>query len=123
MIRDPKLQVSTWEERNNPPHLLRNAERSLEALVSRHIGAMPVLWLRVDDEPGRNSMRGYVERNAIALLSAYGTLMIDPPSDNWLGAFCSRERVQRSGLWNNNHVDEKYDPRFLSVFDDLVGAA
>jgi hypothetical protein len=27
------------------------------------------------------------------------------------------ERVRRSGLWNNNHVDEEYDPVFL---DELL---
>jgi hypothetical protein len=39
------------------------------------------LWLSVDDEPGPQSLRGCIERNAIALLSNYGKLPIDPPSD------------------------------------------
>ena len=30
-------------------------------------------------------MRGYIERNAIALLSNYGKPAIDPPSPGWLG--------------------------------------
>jgi hypothetical protein len=28
--------------------------------------------------------------------------------------------VRRSGLWNNNHVDEAVDPRFLTAFEELV---
>jgi hypothetical protein len=51
------------------PRLDGGLERSLEALVSEYIGSMPVLWLKVDDQPGPNSTRGFVERNAIAMLS------------------------------------------------------
>jgi hypothetical protein len=28
--------------------------------------------------------------------------------------------VRKSGLWNQNHVDEAYDPAFLDRFDELV---
>jgi hypothetical protein len=53
-------------------------------------------------------------------LSNYVQAPIDRPSDNWLGAYCDRERVQRSGLWNNNHVDEEYDSEFLAVLERYV---
>jgi len=90
--------------------------------VSEVIGAMPVVWLEVDDEPSSESMRGVVERNAIALLSNYELEeAIDPPSEGWLGRFSGRPRVVRSGLWNNNHVDEAYDPACLDLLRDLVG--
>jgi hypothetical protein len=84
------------------------------------IGEMPFLWLAVDDEPGPDSQRGHIERNAIALLSNYGKLLLDPPSKNWLGNWCNRKRVRESGLWNSNHVDEIYDPAFLHILDSLV---
>jgi hypothetical protein len=58
-----------------------------------------------------------IERNAIALLSNYGKAVIDPPSPDWLGRHCDRERVRISGLWNNNHVDEAYDPGFLDLME------
>ena len=78
---------------------------------------MPFLWMSVDDEPGPNSCRGFIERNAIALLSSYGRPAIHGPSREWLGQYSDRERVRMSGLWNNNHVDETYDPSFLDLME------
>ena len=79
-----------------------------------------VPWLAIDDEPGTESLRGYIERNAIALLSNFDKEPLDPPSNGWLGHSCNRERVRKSGLWNQEHVKEAYDPAFLSHFDRLI---
>lgn len=95
-------------------------EASLETAVSRYIGAMPFLWLAIDDAPGAASLRGYVERNTIALLSNAAGEAVDPPSPIWLGRYCDRERVQRAGLWNQRHVEEAYEPGFLNVLEELV---
>lgn len=98
-------------------------ESNLEIAVSQRIGAMPFLWLRIDDDPGPSSLRGYIERNAIALLSNFQQPTLDPPSEGWLGAYSDRERVRRSGLWNSNHVDESYDPQFIETLRHVVDAA
>ena len=98
-----------------------SAEQPLEAAVSDHIGAMEVVWLDIPDDPGPQSLRGVIERGAIALLSNLGKAPIDPASAQWLGHRCNRSRVRGSGLWNNNHVDEDYDPAFLDRFEDLIG--
>jgi hypothetical protein len=89
----------------------------LEQAVSRHIRQMPFLWVDIDDEPGPGSLRGYVERNAIALLSNFGSAdaPIDPASDAWLGHWATSEQVRHSGLWNVNHLTDTYDPGFLDV--------
>jgi hypothetical protein len=76
--------------------------------------------LLVDDEPRADSLRGYIERNAIALVSNFDKEPLDPPSAEWLGRYCNRERVRRSGLWNSNHVDEPYDPAFLKCMEQFV---
>ena len=102
---------------------VKSAEADLETQVSRYIGDMPFLWLDVGDEPGPASHRGMIERNAIALLSGYGERAHDPPSSGWLGHFSDRERVRRSGLWNNNHVDEACDSSFLDVFARRIDEA
>jgi len=81
---------------------------------------MPVLWLAIDDEPGPNSLRGYIEKNAIALLSNYRRQPIDGPSRSWLGHCCNREKIRTAGLWNSSHVEESYDPSFLDTFADLI---
>jgi hypothetical protein len=73
---------------------------------------MSVIWLAVDDEPGSDSRRGYIERNAKS--------PVDPPSQGWLGHYSDRERVRISGLWNQNHVDEAWDAAFLDTFDGLI---
>jgi hypothetical protein len=98
-------------------------EAELEWEVSKRIGAMPFLWLEINDEPGPDSLRAYIERNAIALLSNYGKAPLDPASEAWLGRYCDRDRVRQSGLWNNNHVDEAYAPDFIGLIDGLVEAA
>ena len=116
-----RFDAPDWDRRNRPPGTItpeiRERERPLEEAVSRTIGAMPFLWLAVDDAPGPDSSRGYLERNAIALLSEFRRPPLDPPSESWLGLHCERGRVSPSGLWNTNHVDDPYDPAFL---DDLA---
>ena len=92
----------------------------MERLVSKTIGEMPILWLAITDDPGPESLRGYIERNAIALLSNYNKPPIDAPSPHWLGNHCNREKVRHSGLWNQNHVDEDYDPTFLDMLATLI---
>lgn len=118
--REPTLALATWGHGGNALAEIKVAERHLEAEVSKTIGAMSVITLDVDDEPGPASLRGHIERNAIALLSNWRKESVDPPSLNWLGRFCPREKVRLSGLWNNNHVDEDYDPAFLDVMEHLV---
>ena len=59
---------------------------------------MPLLFLGVKDEPGPASERGFIERNAIALLSAFPRAAPDPASTGWLGRSSDRERVRISGL-------------------------
>lgn len=112
--------ISTWGQGSHAPRTVREKEQPLEMLVSKSIGAMPFLWLAVTDAPGPDSLRGYIERNAIALLSNYCRPVLDAPSPNWLGHHCNRERVRASGLWNQNHVDEGHDAAFLDVFEKLV---
>lgn len=99
---------------------VKAGELALECEVSAHIGAMPFVWLPIEDPPGPGSLRGYMERNSIALVSNYRDDRLDPPSVGWLGLHSDRDRVVRSGIWNNNHVDEAHDPAFLDVLDELI---
>ncbi len=89
-------------------------------MVCATIGDMPFLWLAVEDEPGPDSLRGYIERNAIALLSNYKRQSVDPPSPGWLGHYSDREKVRQSGIWNSNHVDDAYAPAFLDSMAQLI---
>ena len=118
--RDPALTVETWGRGSSMPREYRVAERPLEARVSDYLGAMTFLLLPVSDCGGPGNARGVIERNAIALLSSAVDPSPDIPSPDWLGHYSGRERVRRSGLWNNKHVDELHDPTFLNVMEDFT---
>ena len=121
LLERDAIDCDSWDDRrSSAPPVVRERELPLERAVSLVIGNMPFLWLSVDDEPGPQSLRGFIERNAIALLSNYGKPPIDPPSGSWLGSYCTREKVRTSGLWNSNHVDERYDPAFLDKLASLI---
>ncbi len=122
LIKKLELNFPTWGVGSSANKTIREGEFSIERKVSEIIGNMRFLWLAIEDEPGPNSQRGYVERNAIALLSNYGKPALDPPSKAWLGHYSDRERVRKSGLWNQNHVDEAYDLTFLDTLERLVSA-
>ena len=118
--RSPDLACPTWGSGSSAKRSIRENERHLEAAVSEYIGGMTVLWLPMEDEPGSDSLRGYIEKNTIALLSNFEQLPVDPPSANWLGGYCPRAKVQRSGLWNSSHVDEDHDPAFLTELERML---
>ncbi len=110
---------ASWRDKSKLSDAERDArnreEASIEILVSRTIGAMPVLWIEVGDP-----QREMVERNAIALVSNYAEMGPDLPSLGWLGHHSDRKHVRRSGLWNIDHVDGGYDPAFLDLLEDLI---
>jgi len=112
-------RFNTWGVGQSAPRAVRDSEVAHEKRVSAHIGQMPVLWVDVPDDPGPQSARGYLERNAIALLSNMLN-PADPPSAAWLGRQSSRQEIRDSGLWNLNHVREAYEPRFLDHLEELV---
>jgi hypothetical protein len=119
--RDPALAVPSWPARP-ADEVARAAENALECRVSTVIRAMPFLWVAVDNDPGSDSQRASIERNAIALLSNYQRNPLDPPSHSWLGHHCNRERVRSSGLWNSNGVDHTHERGFLAAFETLIAA-
>ncbi len=121
--RFPELMVPTWERMGGVTPLERNLERPLEGRVSLHIGAMPFLWLKVEDDPATPDLRGYLVRNAIALVSnAKRAKALDPPSKNWLGLECPTKGIAKSGLWNPDFVTNKYDAQFLEVLSAKIAA-
>jgi hypothetical protein len=99
---------------------LASAEAPVEKAVSAYLCTLPFLWVSVDDEPSPDSQRGFIERNAIGLLSNYRRAAVDPPSADWLGHFSNRAPVRGSGLWNQRHVDETYNPRFLNTMEMMI---
>jgi len=122
LCRD-RQSCASWGDKRASRAAVKDHELEFECAVSRYIGAMPFIWLAIDDEAGPQSRRGFIERNAIALLSNHGKPSLDAPSAAWLGRHCDRELVRSSGLWNSDYVDKPYDPDFLVQLDNLVSAA
>lgn len=128
MLRKTGVSIPTWGVGQQPPPQLkadpaaREAEAKWEATVSQRIGSMSALWVEVPDESGLLSLRGFIERNAIALLSNQGR-PVDPASSEWLGRHSPRVDIVSSHLWNIKHVKEAYDPSFLDVLADAVSRA
>lgn len=125
--RDPKPVDApahdSWGHRSLAPSAVRALEVPHERRVSIHIGAMPFLWLPVDDPPGPDSDRGRIERGTIALLSALGKPDADPPSPTWLGNHSNRSAVVGSGLWNVNHVHETPSPEVFDLIEHWIQRA
>ena len=116
----PSAIVASWGIDHSAPKSTRLAEIPLERDVGKVIGAMPLLWIEVDDVPGAASKRAYLERNSIGLLSNFGKEPIDKPSEGWLGLHSPEETIRKSGLWNTNHVGDQYAPPFLDVLEKHV---
>lgn len=118
----PQEVASDWGAGSSANKPIRQRERPLERAVSQHIRSMPFLWIDIDDEPGPGSLRGGIERSAIALLSnhKFQNAAMDPPSGAWLGRWASNKAIQLSGLWNVNHVTENYQSEFLDVLQTVV---
>jgi len=109
-----------WASVDRDRSTVRDEEYLLERRVSAYVREQPFLWVDLDDEPGPESDRAYVERNAVALLSNLDDRSLDPRADAWLGRESRSRAVRESGLWNVNHADERYDPGFLDRLEAAV---
>jgi hypothetical protein len=111
--------AATWGAGTSASAATRQTEHPIELAVSEYIRALPILWVAVDGAPGVQSLRRYVERQAIALLSGARD-PVSACSSSWLGRHSDRPAIRQSGLWNVNHVEEAWEERFLEVFAGLV---
>jgi len=112
-------KLATWGVGQSAAKEIRLGEELLEKNVSEFLGAMSVLWLRIDDEPTAKSDRSYLEKNSIGLLSG-PTGPIDLPSESWLGRKSTSQEIRFSGLWNVDYVTWRYDRRFLGILERYV---
>ena len=112
-LAEQKEKLTSWSGK-------KSNDEQLGRLVSRHICAMPFLWLNVEDSPGPRSLRAIFKRNTIALLSNCRRQPVDPASPNWLGQWSPSKEVRESGLWNQRNVEKDYDPSFLDEMEKWI---
>lgn len=115
MARGDVERVESWGRGSTADRETRDAEYFVEQAVSAYIGAMPFLWLDVDDPPSATSERGVIEAGSIALLSNADRAPIDLSTHGWLGRHAQRAAIRESGLWNVNHVREQSSGAFLTT--------
>ncbi len=121
LINRDKIRCPSWGKGSSASVKIRKLEHSLEIKVSKYIATLPFLCLSADDKPSARSIRKVLEKNSIALLSNFNkAIVIDPPSEKWLGHYASNEFMSNSGLWNVDHVDEDYNSDFLDILNLLV---
>lgn len=112
--------VTTWNNRSKPSGEALQLELTLEHAVTKHIGEMPFTWLEVDDDPSPASMRAYIERCSIALLSTAAAHDMCKPSTDWLGMCSPAETIRVCGLWNVEYVGSKHDACFLDKLERWI---
>jgi hypothetical protein len=114
-----KIDIPTWGQGQSASKKVLTTERDHEVRVSNYLGRMSLLWLAVEDEPGPQSARAYLERNSIGLLAGPDG-PLDRPSSKWLGRHSPHDTIRESGLWNVNHVEQEYEPDFLVRLAEYV---
>jgi hypothetical protein len=115
------INLPTWGKGQDAPKEIREKESFLEREVSKYINRMSILWLSINDEPGPKSDRAYIERNVIGLLSGLEN-PIDLASSKWLGNWSPHPSIQKSGIWNVEHVSFEYEPEFLVMLSNYIDA-
>jgi len=108
-VDDAVEAVPTWGEGQDAPSNVRAGEVATEQLVSEYLKKLEVLVLNVDDTPSKNSLRGIIERQLIALCTE-SLITIDRSSKGWLGLMSPMRLIAQSGLWNLRDVGRSYDP-------------
>ena len=76
---------------------------------------MGIVVIDIDDSPSPMSARAYIEKNAIALLSATN-YSFNFSTAKWLGNYCDRREIEESCLWNVNYINSQYEKNFIDVF-------
>ena len=119
IIKQQGIICNTWGVGQNASKAVRSEEIELEKQVSKYIGNLGIIVLDVDDEPSANSIRSFVEKNSISLLSSINSSFNFPMID-WLGNYSNREEIRKSALWNINYVNSTYDESLLDVVERHV---
>ena len=115
------LTCPSWGQKGRAFTKVRGQETQFEQAVSTYLADMMLLYVAIGDGPTTSSDRGYLERNAIALLTSQ-IPPSDQPSPNWLGHYSPEDRIRASGLWNLDYVGEPYDEYFLDVLAEHIDA-
>jgi len=119
MMNRMQISCESWEDEQFNASV-RKLEHPLEVRVSEVISRMEVLMISFEDNDIEKQALRYIQKNAVALLSNWQKEVLDPPSPDWMGKFCSNVLVRDSGLWNTNGVMQRYDSSFIPKFKKII---
>ena len=111
-------QFPGWGKGQSADRATSVREETLEREVSTYLARLQVLYLPVDGDAGKFSMRGVIENHMIALMTENKTYP-EIPSKKWLGRWSSRSEIASSGLWNVRSVGAQSDLKIVEVADRL----
>ena len=118
LIARDGIELATWGVGASAGREVRATEREHEERVTRYLADLLVTYVPVLDDPGPNSMRGFVERNAIGMLS--DRRLGSAATAGWLGRHAPAKAVRESGLWNVRHIGDPVDDEFMEALERLV---
>lgn len=109
----------TWGVGTTVDHGTRERERELEVRVSEYLSRLVVTYVPVTDAAGPGSLRAFIKRNAISVLTTDAGRW-NLPSESWLGQLSPTAAIHASGLWNVKHVGQEVESGFDEVMRTLV---
>lgn len=117
--RRQETQPPSWGLGMTASPETREAEKGLEAEVTRFMRSLRVAWLDIGDPASSVSDRAILECQLIGFLSNQLNPH-DPPSSGWLGLHSPTTEIVRSGLWNIRSTSTVALTGFLDLFEFYV---
>ncbi len=93
---------------------IRAQEHPLELRVSERIRNLPFLVIDIPGKPHADCDRARLEKNLIALVSHARRTNPHLKKDDWLGHHSPRAEINKTGLWNLDHVNSFYTDSIIS---------
>jgi hypothetical protein len=114
-----KEKYPHWGVGSTASSEIRISEQELEQEVSAYIGKLLVTIIPLMDESGPNSARAHVERALVALFTE-NMDFLEESTASWLGRLSTRPQLQKSGIWNVQHVGAAFDERSFKLALSLL---
>ena len=119
LIRKNEINIDSWQKKTLTDKSALRDEEETELMVSNYLKNFYIFCISVPGHSSKINDRAYLERNLISLLSS-AIHFSDPPACNWLGFNSNNILINKSGLWNVNHVEEHYDRKFLAILETYL---
>ena len=115
LLTAQQRNLKSWAKGQSAESAIRTRENWLEKQVSNYLRKLLVFVLEVDDASGPSSFRARLERALITLITE-GGLVLDLPTESWLGLHSPKKEIAGSGLWNIQHHSQDLDQRSINRF-------